>query len=330
MRMLAGLVGLLALSSLARADELDPKRTYAVIVGVLEWKDESFSSFPKEARKDQELYDTLARRGVPESQRVLLLDEQATAAAMTAAVERMVAKTPAGSTFLFYYAGHGMHDDDGDYVFASVDIRSSDPRSGFHLSTLIPILRRLKDAQVLLLADCCYSGGLATVARAVATANHNHAVSLTSADAADTSTSNWTYTQILIDALGGREVIDLDDDKKISLAELHTSVTDAMKYREQQPSGYANYGVREDLTIATAHPSARRLDRARRGAWVLADNDGDREPARVLGTGADGRLRVAFYDYATETEAWMKPSAVKSIESSSGGGLDAVVKRATR
>ena len=39
---------------------LETKNTYAVIVGVLEWEKPAYSSFSKQNRRDQGLYDSLS------------------------------------------------------------------------------------------------------------------------------------------------------------------------------------------------------------------------------------------------------------------------------
>ena len=60
----------------AAPEGLEPKKTYAVIVGMLGTA--SAPDWDKENRKDQELFDTLARKGVPTNNMAIILDEQAT------------------------------------------------------------------------------------------------------------------------------------------------------------------------------------------------------------------------------------------------------------
>ncbi|HKB40239.1 MAG TPA: hypothetical protein VKD72_27665, partial [Gemmataceae bacterium] len=92
------LLGLIALALLlpanaARgADELKPKETYGVIVGVLEWEHPGLSSFSKRHRKDQELHDLLVERGVPAANLALLLDKEATLANIHKALHRIAAR----------------------------------------------------------------------------------------------------------------------------------------------------------------------------------------------------------------------------------------------
>src|SRR5690606_25579175 len=138
-------------------------------------------------RKDQELFDRLAALGVPAAQRTLLLDEAASASAIEAALTQAVARAPAGSTLLFYYAGHGLKDDEGRIVFASSEIRVGQlDRTGLHLARLPKLLSGFKGRRVILLADCCYSGGLIAVA-AELSRRGLQALALTSAEAANLS-----------------------------------------------------------------------------------------------------------------------------------------------
>ena len=74
-----GFVALIASTSLG-AEQWKPKRTHAVIVGVLEWKDgkNDLSPFSKRNRKDRELRDLLIKRGTPAENVTMLLGREAT------------------------------------------------------------------------------------------------------------------------------------------------------------------------------------------------------------------------------------------------------------
>src|SRR5437868_15253918 len=67
----------LLLAPVVWADEWEPAKTHAVIVGVLEWKS-GLTPYPKRHRKDQELRDVLVQRGTPAENIELLLDREAT------------------------------------------------------------------------------------------------------------------------------------------------------------------------------------------------------------------------------------------------------------
>jgi len=305
---------LLAFATTARAEALfEAKSTYAVVAGVLEWKDPGLSSFPKEDRKDQELFETLAKLGVPAAQRTLMLDGQATASAFAGAVRSVIAKAPAGSTIILYYAGHGVKDNDGNIIFASADINLGKlDTTGLHLSEIPAMLKGFKGKRVLLLADCCYSGGLADVANDLSRGGLQ-VMALTSAEASNISSGNWTYSQTLIDALSGRPLLDRDDNGSLTLSELASEVKEGMRFREGQRSGWVTHGVPEDLVVARASTEPEKLERGEgdyeRRDWVVAPHGDARAVARILGArrdkGKNTSVFVEFYDYATASRAWI-------------------------
>src|SRR5262245_34859002 len=98
----------------SHADQFQPERTHAVLIGVLEWK-HALTAFPKVNRKDVELRDVLVRRGVPSENITLLLDADATLVNIRDAIVKTVQKAPPGSTLIIYYAGHGWPAGGDDY-----------------------------------------------------------------------------------------------------------------------------------------------------------------------------------------------------------------------
>jgi hypothetical protein len=163
--------------------------------------------------------------------------------------------------------------------------------------------------RVILLADCCYSGGLADVAQKLH-AQGIRALALTSAEASSESTGNWTYTQTLIDDLSGRAIADRDGNGSVTLAEMSHEVADAMRNREHQRWGYADYGVPEKLVLS-ARKAGKVTGPGVRG-WLIAANAGEPAAARVLAVKGD-KLQVSFYDYATETVVWVDKQDTKAM-----------------
>ena len=230
--------------------ELDFSDTYVVIAGVLSWQDPALSSFPAKNRKDQELYDTFLKLGVPKQNMTLLLDKQATSAGMLGALDKAARAAGPESTLVFYYAGHGTKSSGRTY-FCNYDMVSGKAsQTGFAVDAIATILtRRFRGNVVFLLADCCYSGSLVQVSDRLTRAGIQ-TVALTSAAASNTSTSNWTFTQTIIGALGGDPLMDVNGDGLVTLKETAWETHEAMKYCEQQMFGYAANGFDLEFPVA--------------------------------------------------------------------------------
>lgn len=291
------LASLLFLSSI-RAEEWEPAKTHAVIVGVLEWKN-GLGGFSKKHRKDQELRDLLVSRGVPEKNISLLLDKDATLPKIREAVDAAVKRAEKDSTLIVYYAGHGMPCGVGDYCFANYEIetRKAD-KTGWSLKELgEKLAREFKGNRVILWADCCFSGGLEVVVERLAK-EKIAAVNLTSASSANTSTSNWTFTQSIIDGLRGEPLVDANGDGQITLGEMNLEVREAMLHMEGQKHGFNDKGIDENLVMARSSGSRPKAtsEKFSPGSYVKAPDGGRQRPARIVGQDGD-KLVVQFYDY---------------------------------
>ncbi len=281
------------------AEEWAPKDTYGVIAGVLKWEKNSAGSFSDRNRKDQELRDLLVERGTPAKNISMLLDEQATLAAIRRELKAVAEKAKPGSTFLFYYCGHGSPKAGKGVCFLNYDCAGGKPTLA--VSEVADILKKhFKGSRVLLMADCCYSGGLGGVAEELQKAGFK-AASLTSADSSNASTSNWTFTQSVIDSLRGEPLVDANADGTVTLGEAAREVARGMAYRERQRHGHAFCGVGADFRLGptdrTRKLTAAAKDGFRLGDYVTAPDKSGRRPARVVGW-EDGQYAVEFYDYS--------------------------------
>jgi hypothetical protein len=299
---LAALALLIALTPL-RADEWEPDRTHAVIVGVLEWQS-GLTPYPKRHRKDQELRDLLVQRGTPADNIRLLLDREATLPKIREAIADTLKKAGPRSTLIVYYAGHGWAAGD-DYCFANYEVVPSKKATAWSLNELGSTLARdFKGRRVFLWADCCFSGGLEVVVDALA-AKKVGACALTSASTANTSTNNWTFTQSILDGLKGEPLIDLNADGKITLSEMNAEVREAMTHMEGQKHGFKKSGLADDFVLAKVSGARPKANDSKfpPGRYVLAKG----RYGRVVG--ADGeKVAVQFYDYTEKVVEKFAPA----------------------
>jgi len=233
------------------AVEIDPSSLHVVIVGVLEWKDAKVTQYSKEKRQDLVLRDTLLARGVPKEQITVVLDREATLEHITNAVGETAAKVPQDGSLLFYYAGHGFPSKKpNEYCYLNWEGDGSKPETCLTTTRLTKILReKLSGSTLLLTADCCYSGGLGEVARAIASPKRR-AVCIASASDKCVSTSNWTFTQALIDGIRGDRLVDHDLDGLITAKELGHEVANVMLLFEGQDAGYTRAGGTRPIVLS--------------------------------------------------------------------------------
>jgi len=225
----------------------DPKTTWVFAVGVIRFDDPAIESYPQKGRVDAQMIAAFKRRGVPEDHVVFLKDKEATKGRIMRELKATLAKTAAGDTLVFYYAGHGSR----DYQDAErpVSFITYDSGTGWRIKEVLDAIREFRGQRVLLMADCCYSGGLAEEAK-----SHNGPVAfaaLTSAQPTSTSTGEWTFTQTITDMLNGDALLDLNRDGVITLRETATYLNAEMAFCEGQLSSFTvTGGFPADLLMA--------------------------------------------------------------------------------
>lgn len=301
------LLGVTTYAAAATGIEWQPQRTWVFVVGTLEWKDkESFSSFPKENRRDRELVRFFRQRGVPDSQIIYLQDREATTRRIRQALLSLLSKTQEGDTLFLYYTGHGYKNDRGRAYFASYDANDEDNPGWAVDSITATVERYFKGSRAFLTADCCFSGALADSVRALRS-RISYAV-FTSATSDKTSTGNWTFTETLLAGLRGRSYIDTDGDREITLNELGREIARDMSFAEQQKASFILTGEFEPQTTL-AEAEARPDQKV--GARVEVFSEGDWYKARIIDAGR-GRYRVHYYGYEDSDDEWVKPSQIRS------------------
>jgi hypothetical protein len=293
------------------AEEWEPKKTHALIVGVLEWKN-GLSPFPKRNRKDRELRNLLIKRGTPAENVTMLLGEEATLAKIRKAITQTLSKTSKDSTLIIYYDGHGWAAGE-DFCFANYDVQSGLKDTAWSMNELAAaVAKEFKGRRAFFWADCCYSGGMGVIVEELAGRNVA-SFSLTSAATANTSTRNWTFTQSILDGLSGAPLIDTNGDGLITLGELRTEVRDAMNHMEGQKHGFKTNGLDDTFVLARASGRLAKVPKAKYhlGSYVRANG----KYGRVVGVKGDksDEYSVQFYNY---TEKIVKQYAEKDLVAS--------------
>jgi hypothetical protein len=295
-------------------------RTHAVITGVLTWQDKSLAPFSAIGRKDRELSELLvSRAGVPPKEVTTLLDGAATRAAILAALESAAARTRSGDTLVFYYAGHGVRGADDAAYLAPVDIVVSNAAStGIGMRALAAALDKTPaGAKVLLLGDHCYSGALREVAEALSKRGIE-AASLTSAEASNISTGNWTFTQTVLDALNGDPLADRNGDRAVALEEVALETRDAMKFREAQRSGFWTKTLAASTFALVTAPAPAPVSGAPRLGEYVKLRGKPKVVGRVVRAGSHPKqVVVRKLDYATVSEEPVPQSKVVALRFSS-------------
>lgn len=297
-------------------DFFDPKDTRIVIAGVLKWKDPSLASFSDHHRKDKELYEKFIAMGVPEANIVFLKDEEATLDEMKVKIRQAMKDCTEKSTFVFYYAGHGIKAKK-KYFFCNYDLGAK-TSSRFDVASLSAMAAKgFKGKRIILLADCCYSGALLAEGEKISKQKREVAV-LSSATSSNISTGNWTFTQTLLDNLNGEKEGDRNNNGEISLEELAVEIKDAMKFRERQLNGFAVYGIDAGKTIVQKLKSGEKKgDKTQNGftidQYVYAVTKGNFAVGRIKDINA-GDITIEFYDYSDKRTESIDRKNVRSIQ----------------
>lgn len=286
----------------------NPATTYAVIVGVLHWREGNLATYPTDGRQDEQLYRTLLARGVPASHVQLLLDEDATLAGIRRAITDVASAAPAESTFIFYYAGHGLKK--GHEVrFANYDVEEDNtPETSLSPNEIARLLNEhFKGHYVWLMADCCYSGALKQVVDSVARKG-KAGVSLTSADESSRSTGNWTFTETVIAGLRGQSP---------TLEDLSEAVGSAMQCREQQHYGFYNKGWSPNTVMAQGNakrkPRKESCASADASGGVQVEWQGKWYAAQILKQ--DGQKYFIHYSgYEAKWDEWVGPDRIRGVQ----------------
>ena len=274
-----------------------------------------FDSFPQANRRDAQLVEFFRQQGVPDDQIIFLKDNQATSRRVHNTFPEFLSKAGPDDLLFFYYTGHGYKsDDERATYFATYD--AGDAVEGWATDSIVrDIEKNFRGSRALLVADTCYSGNLA--AQTQRFGRRVSFATLTSTSSNKESTSNWTFTEMLLAGLRGEAFADINQDGEITLSELAEDLRQDMAFAEDQRSEFVTTGnFPATMLIAPAQP---RTDSQISGR-VEVRSEGDWYKARIVDV-RGGRYHVHYFGYEDADDEWVSARQiryVRTFEAASG------------
>jgi uncharacterized caspase-like protein len=136
-----------------------PRR--AVVIGINEYKDPEMEKLTGAVNDATELRDRLKASGdfdIPDEH--FLRGSEATSTAIRKAISDLFWKDDRSDLSLFYFSGHGLHDEYGNGYIAPYDVDSREPLvCGIRMGELTQLLLAAKNKKAAVaILDCCFSG----------------------------------------------------------------------------------------------------------------------------------------------------------------------------
>lgn len=226
----------------------NPKNTKVVILGLglNDWDDPDDPI----GHRDLVLHKFFKKAGVPDKNNVHIRDAKGDYDSIWNFLPDFLADSDEDTFFIFYYAGHGDLVEDSEWDYDLYFCHPDENKDSFTLGDLMTAIEEnFNGYNVLMLADCCYSGNIARLAAEYET--DFYLAGLTSALSTILSTGSWTFTDCVLEALNGKAHIDKDDSGTISIKELAAYVKKQMRDVEEQKSDFG-YGPEFDVEMCLA------------------------------------------------------------------------------
>lgn len=311
--MIVPLVTLLLVWQRSAAAELDwqPERTWVFAVGVLHWQDPSVWPGMASAqvnRRDVQLVDHFHKLGVAHDRIVFLQDEKATRSRIQHEFVRLLQQTRPDDLLIFYFTGHGFRDHKNHEVhFANYD--ATDGPNAWNVKSIFDIVEKhFRGKHALLLADCCYSGGLLDESRRRKT--HIGYACLCSSFSHNSSTGAWTFSDSLLAGLRGHPSVDLNTDGEIDITELGQFAELEMAFVDRQKSVYdTNHGFPGRWRLS--HPVNDRA--ARQGERVEVFWKDKWYRAQILESSGD-QCKIHYAGYPNSWDEWVGPDRMRAYQ----------------
>jgi dihydroneopterin aldolase len=285
----------------------NPQKIWVFAVGILEWENSDvFPSFldAKPGRFDEKLVNVFRSQGVPDEQIIYLQDKEATLEQIQELPE-FLSNTSEDDLLILYFAGHGDWDSDSNqHYFVNYDANALDRDNYWSLSSIFDDIESdFHGSKALLLADCCYSGGLidevknldSTISYACVSSAYSHNV----------STGNWTFTESLYKGLLGDPVVDIDGDFSITLYDFARYAELEMAFIEEQKSMFITTNDFDpQMQLAMVSDDIERHE----GKRVMVEYEGEWYKAKTLERDS-GQVRVQYVE--DQSEEWVEDERIR-------------------
>jgi Caspase domain/Histone methyltransferase Tudor domain len=285
----------------------NPQKTWVFAVGILEWENSDvFPSFPdaKPGRFDEKLVNLFRSQGVPDEQIIYLQDKEATLEQIQELPE-FLSNTSEDDLLILYFAGHGDWDSDSNqHYFVNYDANALDRDNYWSLSSIFDDIESdFHGSKALLLADCCYSGGLIDEVKNLDSAISYACVS--SAYSHNVSTGSWTFTESLYKGLLGDPVVDIDGDFSITLYDFARYAELEMAFIEEQKSMFITTNDFDpQMQLAMVSDDIERHE----GKRVMVEYEGEWYKAKTLERDS-GQVRVQYVE--DQSEEWVEDERIR-------------------
>lgn len=245
--------------------------TLALVVGVSDYQDAGIPDLSyahRDAEAFAEFLQSKAGGSLGSQQLRLLVNRQATMAAIQAGLEWMMQTAKAGDRVLFYFSGHGdvetINEQEKGYLLAFDTPRNNYRLNAVDLTYLNEHIVRelsLREVQLILITDACHSGALAgegvggrEAAAQELMKRYAAEVKIMSCQPYELSleSSQWgngrgVFSYYLIDGLKGRA--DQDRDQKVDLYELEHFLQDEIRQATNKKQHPDVFGGRKEQSI---------------------------------------------------------------------------------
>jgi len=285
-----------------------PERTWVFAVGVLEyqhpdvWRNQPAA---KVDRRDVQLVDHFRKVGVPAAQLVYLQDRAATQKQIRQSLASLLERTRPGDLLILYYTGHGSR----DHKTREVHFVNYDAKDGPTAWSVAEIAKTVDHGfqgdKALLMADCCYSGGLYDELK-----RHDRRVPfacLCSSFSHNSSTGNWTYTDALLKGLRGHPAVDQNGDGHVEFSEIAAYSELDMGFIERQKSVSARSPqFPEHWTLAATTGRAQ----PRLGERVEVHWKDKWYRAQIIDV-KDSQFKISYVNYDSSWDEWVGPDRIR-------------------